>query len=271
MPSYLHQAKPDQRLRHDLRRGSSRLAWLSALLLVTLTAPLVQAEPCLGDPSQLQPGTRMAVSYEARPHQPGYRFSLAGADWELQEARVSDQTGNQTFSVIYPFLRTRSRDFAPKDFFLSIDANESDAVDCSDMPGRASDFDSWFVDSTLYVTDDYRSRLRPGAFSTSLNRLQTQRTLATTLRVREAGVEVVVATGFASTQMMDLDVCLKDPGDTIGIVENRPGEIHITCYPENEAANYVSNIDWIVDYHWPANAPALIDELIDYVHVERLP
>jgi hypothetical protein len=244
---------------------------LIPLALSLFAASSVFADPCPSGPSL--PGTAStAVLYEARPYEAGYRFALGGVEWELQETTVSDEYGRHTLNIIYPRLIAGNSDFAASDFFFSVDATESDAVACSDMPADGTALDDWMTDTTLYVTDDYWSHLRPpGVLSDSINQLQSRRTMATTLRVRQYGVEVVVATGFASTRMMDLRDCIEGPGDSIGIVENRPGEIHITCYPENPSAEYVSNIDWVVDYQWPSDAPALIDELIDYVHVEITP
>lgn len=241
------------------------------LVVAALAAPLAQADACRSGPALLSTNSTTAVSYEARLHQPGYRFALGGVDWELQETTVSDQSGTYSFSIVYPRVVTENSDFAARDFFFSVDASENDAVDCSDMPVAGDALEDWLTDTTLYVTDDYHSHLRPGTFSEDLSRLQTMRTLGTTLRVRERGLEVVVATGFSATRMMDLGACLKAPGDSIGIVENQPGEIHITCYPEEASADYISSIDWMVDYQWPSDAPALIDDLIDYVHVEVLP
>ncbi|MEO1082158.1 MAG: hypothetical protein AAFY29_21555 [Pseudomonadota bacterium] len=253
-----------------------RLVCGSFATLLALGAPQLHADPCGSSESRLRPGDSTAVSYTAKPHAPGYRFSLGGVYWELQKATVTDTSGSRSFSVVYPHLLASSGDFASRDFFLSIQSSESDAFDCNDIPDpdpRADD--RWILDKTLYVTDQYRSQLRPGAFTDSMSQLETMRTLATSLRVREAGFEVVVATGFASTQSMDLGACLNAPGDTLGIVENQPGEIHISCYPADETNDYVSNIDWTVDYHWPRNPSALIDDLIDYVqvevHVEALP
>ena len=36
------------------------------------------------------------------------------------------------------------------------------------------------------------------------------------------------------------------------------------------AQDYVDQIKWRVDFEWPQDPPALIDELIDYVYVEPL-
>ncbi|MEM9314032.1 MAG: hypothetical protein AAGA95_05345 [Pseudomonadota bacterium] len=238
----------------------------------TLCASWAYAAPCVANPINLRPGDSTAVRYTAKSYEPGYRFSLGGVNWELQELTVTDPSGNRSFSVVYPFAVAGTGDVASRDFFFSIEANENDGGDCSDMPaGDPLVEQDWLLDQTLYVTDNYQSHLRPGVFSESLNQLETMRKLETSLRVREAGFEVIVATGFASTQSMDLRACLNAPGDTLGIVENQPGEIHISCYPAEETNDYVSNIDWIVDYHWPRNPSALIDDLIDYVQVVALP
>lgn len=239
--------------------------------LYLLTPSPAIADPCLSSLGPVRPSGSSMVSYSAKPHEAGYRFSLGGASWELQEARVTDVTGGRTYSVTYPLLLTSSNGFASRDFFFSVNANESDAVDCSDLPSDYALVEDWLKDNGLLLVDDYRSQLRRDTFSKDKNQLETMRTLGTQMLVREAGVEIVIATGFASTQSMDLGACLKAPGDSFGVVENGPGEVHVTCFPANDSADHVSSIDWVVDYHWPADAPALIDELIDYVHVERLP
>ncbi|MEM6606716.1 MAG: hypothetical protein AAF671_13210, partial [Pseudomonadota bacterium] len=191
----------------------------------------VKADPCASRYGNLQPAYSKPVSYTARWHEPGYRFSIGDGTWELRETVITNSSGSHAYHVVYPSpvsgdsssSQANQSAYSHRDFFLSVAGIENGAADCNDMDavGRVK---SSGQTGRLFVTDDYRSKLRPGAFTSSISQLETMRTLSTQLRFRDHGYEVIVAAGFESVQMVDLTACLKEPGDSFGILDGAPGE-----------------------------------------------
>ncbi|GEM_PF-6724593 len=234
--------------------------------LLGLFAPVLFAETCAVEHHRLTAGLTREVEYAARVYEPGYRFTLGGFSWELVRTRFTDVHGDRRFAVTYPVLLDEHDDPAWRDFFVSVQTRESDGIACNDVLFR----DDSPV-HRLQVSDDSSSVIRFGDLDRKAKRLESRRKLVTEMRVRTDGTEVIIATGFDAHRSLNISGCANGFDDSFGFVEYQPGQVQVTCYPSDpDNQDYVDEIDWHVDYQWPQNPPALIDELIDYVYVEPL-
>ena len=226
----------------------------------------VWAEPCTREARPLAAGLAREVEYAARVHAPGYRFALEGLSWELVRTQLTDPRGEQRFAITYPVVLDAEGSPAGRDFFVSLEAREASGDACSDV--------KFLGDSPVHrlpVSDDSDAVIRFGDLDRKAKLLESTRTLATELRVRAGGAEVIIATGFATRRSLNISGCASGFDDSYGYVEYQPGQVQVSCFPADpEARDYLDEIDWRVDYDWPSNPPALIDALIDYVYVETL-
>jgi hypothetical protein len=224
------------------------------------------ADTCAIERQRLAAGLAREVEYTSRVHSPGYRFSIDGMSWELVRTQVSDPRSARRFAVTYPVISNPGENTASRDFFVSLETRAATGRACSDV--RVLDTAPVH---RLRIDDDSDAVIRFGDLDRKAKRLESTRKLATELRVRMDGTEVVIATGFATRRSLNISGCANGFDDSFGYVEYQPGQVQVTCFPADpEARDYVDEIDWRVDYQWPQNPPALIDELIDYVYVEPL-
>jgi len=241
-------------------------AGLALCAVITATPSPARAETCAIEQRQLTAGLPREVEYTARIHAPGYRFSIDGLSWELVRTQVTDPRSDQRFAVTYPVLRDATAGPASRDFFVSLQTRESPGQACSDV--------KFLNDSPVHrlrILDDSDAVIRFGDLDRKAKRLESTRKLATEMRVRNGGTEVVIATGFATRRSLNISGCANGLDDSFGYIEYQPGQVQVTCFPADpDAQDYVDEIDWHVDYQWPRNPPALIDQLIDYVYVEPL-
>ncbi|MEO1079217.1 MAG: hypothetical protein AAFY29_06675 [Pseudomonadota bacterium] len=228
--------------------------------------PAAAAETCAIESQRLVAGLAREVEYTANIHDPGYRFTVGGLSWELVRTQLSDPHSDQRFAVTYPVILDGSANPASRDFFFSMQTKESAGRACTDV--------KFLNDSPVHrlrISDDSDAVIRFGDLDRKEKRLESTRKLGTELRVRIDGTEVVIATGFATRRSLNISGCANGLDDSFGYVEYQPGQVQVTCFPADpDARDYVDEIDWHVDYQWPQNPPALIDELIDYVYVEPL-
>ncbi len=254
----------DPRRNRATTRFAAFIAATTALLLHT--APGAAAETCAIEAQRLVAGLAREVEYTANIHDPGYRFTVGGFSWELVRTQVTDPHSDQRFAVTYPVILDATGSPASRDFFFSLQTKES--------PGRACTDVKFLDDSPVHrlrISDDSDAVIRFGDLDRKEKRLESTRKLGTELRVRIDGTEVVIATGFATRRTLNISGCANGLDDRFGNVEYQPGQVQVTCFPADpDARDYVDEIDWHVDYQWPQNPPALIDELIDYVYVEPL-
>ena len=235
-------------------------------LLCGLQTSGVRADTCAAETRRLVAGLAREVEYTSRVHRPGYRFSIDGMSWELVRTQVSAPDAARRFAVTYPVISDPRGSTASRDFFVSLKTRAATGRACSDV--RVADTAPVH---RLQVNDDSDAVIRFGDLDRKAKRLESTRKLATELRVRMDGTEVVFATGFATRRSLNISGCANGFDDSFGYVEYQPGQVQVTCFPADPAArDYVDEIDWRVDYQWPRNPPALIDELIDYVYVEPL-
>lgn len=241
---------------------------LPCLMLVLLSAYTMaaKAEPCVDTGQPLPAGLAREVEYTARVHPPGYRFSIDGLSWELVRTRLSDVRGKQRFAVTYPVIIDDSRSPATRDFFVSVQAKDSSGQSCSDVRFRDASPVHY-----LRVRDDSDAVIRFGDLDKTTKRLESTRKMATELRLRVDGTEVLIATGFATRRSLNISGCASGFDDSYGYVEYQPGQVQVSCFPADpDSRDYVDEIDWRVEFDWPQNPPALIDQLIDYVYVDPL-
>jgi len=249
-------------------RHWTRLSRYFALAVVAAAAApgVAHAETCAVEHHRLAAGLAREVEYTSRVHRPGYRFSIDGMSWELVRTQVTDPRSARRFAVTYPVISNPRENIASRDFFVSLETREASGQSCSDV--RVLDTAPVH---RLQINDDSDAVIRFGDLDRKAKRLESTRKLATELRVRMDGTEVVIATGFATRRSLNISGCASGFDDSFGYVEYQPGKVQVTCFPADPAArDYVDEIDWSVDYQWPQNPPALIDELIDYVYVEPL-
>lgn len=239
---------------------------LLCMTFLFLSASHSHAESCVLNPHPLVASATKQVEYQAHPFAAGHRFSLSGAEWELVRQQFSDRTG-ATFSVIYPVLTAAPRAPELRDYFLSVDIHDTSKGDCNDVGYSESE-----LVHTLPLRESSRSYIRPraGVLRDDAEHLESNRELVTDLRVRHHGQELLISTGFSTQRRLDLSDCISQSGDSLGIVEDRPGHFEITCFPDDSNADHLSVIDWQVDYGWPADSSGFIDDLIDYVYVESI-
>lgn len=224
------------------------------------------ADTCAAENRRLMAGLAREVEYTARLYDPGYRFSIGELSWELVRTQVSDSRGEHRFAITYPVIIDEIDSPASRDFFMSVETRETQGNRCNDV---------FFGDDNpvhrLQVEDDSTAKIQFGDLDRKEKRLESIRKLGTEMRVRIDGTEVVIATGFATRRHLNISGCANGFDDSFGFVEYQPGQVQVTCFPADpDNKDYVDEIDWRVDYQWPANPPALIDELIDYVYVETL-
>ncbi len=234
-----------------------------ALVLLGVSARGI-AGTCASEPHRLQAGVTREVEYAARLFDPGYRFSIDGLSWELVRTQLTDTRGERRFAVTYPVILDTQTSPASRDFFVSLKTVESQGSACNDVV---------FGDDNpvhrLRINDDSNSVIRFGDLDRKAKHLESTRTLATEMRVRVDGTEVVIATGFATRRRLNISGCANGFDDSFGFVEYQPGQVQVTCFPADpESKDYVDEIDWHVDFQWPQDPPELIDQLIDYVYVE---
>ncbi len=247
--------------------STHKLVLVHGLLLVAAgVAPVTQADTCANESHRLVAGLAREVEYTARVHEPGYRFSIDGLSWELVRTNVADPHSDRRFAVTYPVILDVEGNPAVRDFFISLSTQESQGRTCNDVK---------FLDDSpvhrLQVNDDSAAVIRFGDLDRKAKRLESTRKLATEMRVRLDGTEVVIATGFATRRSLNISGCANGLDDSFGYVEYQPDQVQVTCFPADpDSRDYVDEIDWHVDYQWPQNPPALIDQLIDYVYVEPL-
>ena len=225
------------------------------------------SQPCAAENTRLSAGLAREVEYAARIHDPGYRFSVGGFSWELVRTLVTDPRGAQRFAITYPVLRLDGPPSpALRDFFFHLQTRAGSGRACTDV--------KFLNDSPVHrlrVNDDSDAFIRFGDLDRKEKRLESTRTLATELRLRVDGTEVIIATGFATRRSLNISGCANGLDDSFGFVEYQPGQVQVTCFPADpDARDYLDEIDWHVDYQWPQNPPGLLDELIDYVYVEPL-
>lgn len=248
-----------------VRRGFQSGAGLLVVLCCLQASP-GHAETCAVETRRLSAGLAREVEYTSRVHRPGYRFSIDGLSWELVRTQLIDPDTARRFAVTYPVLSDTRGSTASRDFFVSLKTHAASGRACSDV--RVLDTAPVH---RLQINDDSDAVIRFGDLDRKAKRLESTRKLATELRVRMNGTEVVIATGFATRRSLNISGCASGFDDSFGYVEYQPGQVQVTCFPADpEARDYVDEIDWRVDYQWPQNPPALIDELIDYVYVEPL-
>ncbi|MEE4277703.1 MAG: hypothetical protein V2I82_04455 [Halieaceae bacterium] len=245
------------------RAVAAALPWFLPLLFSAASHAI---EPCSLEGQRLAAGIPKEVEYTANIHDPGYRFEVGGFSWELVRTQVSDPRTARRFVVTYPMIRDAVQSPATRDFFLSLEAREGHGRSCSDV--------QFLGDSPVHrlrISDDSDAVIRFGDLDRREKRLESIRKLATELRVRIDGTEVVIATGFATRRSLNISGCANGLDDSFGFVEYQPGQVQVTCFPADpDARDYIDEIDWRVDYQWPSNPPALLDELIDYVYIEPL-
>ena len=261
-------ACPGPALARVKRRGvAARLGPVFGLLAAASVASFpARAGSCFEAPHRLLADAGRDVEYTARAYRPGYRFVLGGSSWVLARAQLADVTGARHFAVTYPVQVKDGASSAIRDYFVSIRIGESEDGDCNDVLFRTNN-----PVRRLPISDDYRSFVRLDEFGNKAERLESRRQLAAQMRVRSRGVEITIAAGFAAIREFDLSRCLRRRDDSFGVVEYQPGHVRVTCFPADAKEDYVSDIAWNVDYRWPRNLPALIDELVDYVYVEPVP
>jgi hypothetical protein len=240
--------------------------WLFGAALFLLQALPALGETCAVEGQVLSAGLARDVEYSARVFAPGHRFSIGNLSWELVRTQLRDAQGSNRFAVTYPVIIDKDGSPASRDFFVSVEARESDGVACNDVLFAASS-----PVHRIRVSDERNAMIRFGDLDRKAKRLESSRKLATELRLRLDGTEVVVATGFATRRSLNISGCASGFDDSFGFVEYQPGQLQVTCFPADpESRNYVDEIDWRVDYQWPQNPPELLDELIDYVYIEPL-
>ena len=250
------------------KRSDRRSCTGSSLVLLfgCLAVSSVNADSCSQAPHRLLADAGDDVEYTARAFSPGYRFVLGGSSWVLVRSRLADVTGTRHFAVTYPMQAKDGANFETRDYFVSLRIDESEDGDCNDVLFRENS-----PVRRLPLSDDYRSFVRLDRFGSNAERLESRRRLAAQMRVRSQGIEITIAAGFAAIREFDLSRCVRGRDDSFGVVEYQPGNVRVTCFPADAKEDYVSDIAWNVDYRWPRNPPALIDELIDYVYVEPIP
>lgn len=250
-----------------MKRPSRHHATPAAGLLLCASLPFpAMADICAVEPQRLSAGLAREVEYTARVYDAGYRFSIGGFSWELVRTEVADPYSEQRFAITYPVMLDSSSSPASRDFFVSLSTRANPGGSCSDV--------KFLNDSPVHrlrISDDSDAVIRFGDLDRKAKRLESTRKLATELRVRDGATEVVIATGFATRRSLNISGCANGLDDSFGYVEYQPGQVQVTCFPADpNARDYVDEIDWHVDYQWPQNPPALIDQLIDYVYVEPL-
>lgn len=247
---------------------ASSLRFLRRAAPVTMIAlsPELLAEPCIERGQPLSAGLARHVQYTARVHQPGYRFSIDGLSWEVVRTRVSANEGRQHFEITYPVIIDDSQSPAARDFFVSLQTRDSAKQSCSDVRfGDASPV------HRLLVDDDSNAVIRFGDLDKSLKRLESTRKMATELKLRVDGTEVLISTGFATRRSLNISGCASGFDDSYGYVEYQPGQVQVSCFPADpKSTDYVDEIDWHVEFDWPQDPPELIDQLIDYVYIEPI-
>lgn len=246
-------------------RGRGMLARLGPVFGLLAVAS-ARADSCSEAPHRLLADAGKDVEYTSKAYSPGYRFVLGGSSWVLTRAQLVDASGARNFAVTYPVQVKDGASAATRDYFVSLRIDDSEDGDCNDVRFRENN-----PVRRLPISEDYRSFLRLDEFGSNAERLESQRQLAAQMRVRSQGVEITIAAGFTAIRELDLSRCLRRRDDSFGVLEYQPGHVRVTCFPADANEDYVSDIAWNVDYRWPGNLAALIDELIDYVYVEPVP
>ena len=244
----------------------SKAATAAAIACGALWEVPAYADTCAAESRRMVAGLAREVEYAARVHAPGYRFSIDGLSWELVRTLVTDPHSERRFAVTYPVILDDTGSPAVRDFFISLSTQESQGQACNDVK---------YLDDNpvhrLQIDDDSDAVVRFGDLDRKAKRLESTRKLATEMRVRQDGTEVVIAAGFATRRSLNISGCANGLDDSFGYIEYRPGQVQVTCFPADpDSRDYIDEIDWHVDYEWPRNPPALLDQLIDYVYVEPL-
>jgi hypothetical protein len=239
------------------------------LTIIAFTAAVLptgsRADVC-GSEQRMRAGLSKEVEYTARVVHPGYRFSMDGLSWEIVQTQFADATGRSRFVVTHPALIDPDSSPASRDFFVSLQVTDNPGIACNDVLFRDDN-----PVHRLRVNDDSDSQILFGDLDKREKRLESTRKLATELRVRSGGSELLIATGFATRRSLNISACASGFDDSFGFVEYQTGHVQLTCFPADpDSQDYVDEIDWHVDYQWPENPPALLDRLIDYVYVEAV-